>query len=207
MRLRINPKNKLAVIIEIDGVNQGTLPRRVLPPSFPEGFEGEADSGETGELLDLLRARAFNLLLDWLAKSEHSTLQCRAYLKRHLFHPSLAEEAIERLRQLNYLSDERFAETLIRSYANRRASRRAIIAKLREQRIPSSLWEPLLAEIYPRQEASSNLRELLARYCASHSELPRNKLREKAFTHFFRKGFELQDIQSAWEALGRPSSG
>lgn len=201
MTLRISPKNRFTAIIELDSVCRGTLPKKALPANYPELFTGEISAAEGEELLSLLRERAFNLLLDWLAQAERSTLQCRNFLKRKLYHSTIIEDAIARCQEFKYVDDTRFAGVLIRSYVARRASKRAIIAKLREQRVPSSIWEPLMTELYGKEETSENLGELMQKYCVTHRDLPRPKLKEKVFTYLFRKGFELTDILAAWENL------
>ena len=126
MRLRINPKNKLAVIIEIDGVNQGTLPRRVLPPRFPEGFAGEADKEETGELLELLRARAFNLLLDWLANE----LLTANYDVRHIIRLIVTSEAYQREAGVENLASAGPEERFFHAPARRRLTAEQIVDSL-----------------------------------------------------------------------------
>jgi SOS response regulatory protein OraA/RecX len=164
-------------------------------------MDDDIDSGKADELLHVLDHHAFTILLDYLAKSEHSELQCRNLLKRKEFHSSIINHAIQQCKKLRYLDDGRFAEVMINSFANRKASKRAIVAKLREQHIPSSVWEHLLNELYPQEMATGNITELMAKYCVTHRDLPRAKLREKVFGYLFRKGFELSDIQSAWDDL------
>lgn len=201
MKLRTTAKNRYSARVELDGICRGTLPKRVLLPLFPDNFEGEISEAEARELTDTLKKQAFTTLADYLAKAEHSEFQCRNLLLRKEFEPRIVEETLQRCRELNYLDDARFAEVLIRSYINRKASRRAIIAKLREQRVSTELWSGLLEELYPRQQAAENISELLAKYCATHPGLPRQKLKERAFGYLFRKGFDLADIHSAWEDL------
>ncbi len=201
MRLRTIPKNRYSTRVELDGLCRGTLPTRVLLQLWPQNFEGEISEAEARELTDTLTKQAFSTLVDYLAKAEHSELQCRNLLQRKEFEPRIMEAALRRCRELNYLNDARFAEVLIRSQIARKASKRAIVAKLREQRIPAELWSVLLDELYPRQQATENIGELLAKYCATHRDLPPRKLKEKAFSHLFRKGFDLADIQNAWEEL------
>jgi len=139
--------------------------------------------------------------LDYLAKAEHSEFQCRNLLKRRQFDPGIIDSCVSRCREQKFLDDARFSEVLISSYINRRASKRAIIAKLRGQRIPASVWEPLLDELYPREDLKDNLEELLRKYCASHGKLEPRKLRERAFNYLYRKGFDLEDIRAAWENM------
>jgi regulatory protein len=201
MKLRISRKNRYSARVELDDVCRGTLPLKVLLPLYPEDFCGEITSGEAGELLKLLEKQACTLLLDYLAKAEHSEFQCRNLLKRRQFSPQIIDCCISRCKEQKYLDDARFAEVLIASYITRRASRRAIIAKLREQRVPTSIWEPLINELYQKNDQKQNLGELMQKYCARHGSLETHKLKEKVFAYLYRKGFELEDIRSAWETM------
>jgi regulatory protein len=203
MHLRIVPKTKYTSLVELDGICRGTLPGRVLLLYFPEDFCGEVDTEAADKIMQTLRSFAFSLVLDYLAKAEHSEWQCRNLLRRRSFDPPIIEDCLSRCREMKYLDNSRFAEVLISSWITRKASKRAIIAKLREQRIPSSVWEPLMAELYVKEEAVQSVTDLLKKYCASHRDLPRPKLREKAFTYLYRKGFDLDEIRAAWEDLDK----
>lgn len=201
MKLRISQKNRYSARIELDDVCRGTLPLKVLLPLYPADFCGEVSKEEAGEVLKLLEKQACSLLLDYLAKAEHSEFQCRNLLKRRQFDPRIIDNCVSFCQEQNYLDDARFSEVLISSYINRRASKRAIITKLRGQRIPASVWEPLLDELYPKEDLKNNLGELLQKYCVTHSKLEPHKLRKKAFNYLYRKGFDLEDIRSAWEGM------
>lgn len=201
MRLRIVQKKKYSALIELDGNPRGMLPLRELPSEYPAGFEGEIPPQEWARLENALYRRGLKLLQDYLAKAEHSSLQCRNLLRRQSFYAGICERCLERCRELDFLNDARFAELLISSWLGRRASKKAIIAKLREQHIPASTWEPLLLELYDPAEAAGELLGMLRKYCSKQEGLTRAKLREKTFTHFYRKGFDLADIQAAWEQV------
>ncbi len=201
MKLRIVQKKKHSALIELDAGTRGTLPLRELPLQYPVGFAGEIGDVEWASLQQALEKRALNLLLDYLAKAEHSSHQCRNLLRRQGFETPIIERALHRCRELKFLDDARFAEQLISSYLSRHASKKAIGAKLREQRIPASIWEPLMQDLYDPAQAVGDLLELMRKYCVRQRDLPRAKLKEKTFTHFYRKGFDLADIQAAWERL------
>lgn len=201
MKLRIIQKNSYSVRIELDDVCRGTLPLKVLLPLYPADFCEEISQEQAGEVLKLLEKQACNLLMEYLAKAEHSEFQCRNLLKRRQFDTRIIDKCVSFCQEQNYLDDARFSEVLISSYITRHASKRAIIAKLREQRIPASVWEPLMDELYPKEDMKNNLAELMQKYCATHSKLEPHKLREKAFNYLYRKGFDLEDIRSTWEGM------
>ncbi|MDZ4183149.1 MAG: RecX family transcriptional regulator [Candidatus Cloacimonadaceae bacterium] len=170
---------------------------RALLMLYPDNFEGEIDSAD--EIIAMLKQQALSQLLDYLARFEHSEWQSRQFLLRRKYHASIIEESISYCLKKKYISDVRFAELLVRSLIERGSSKQAIISKLYEQHIKPAFWEPILDELYDRDDAAEKLEETLEKYCASHSSLPQNQLREKAFTYLYRKGFDLEMISAAWE--------
>ncbi|MEL7447896.1 MAG: regulatory protein RecX [Pseudomonadota bacterium] len=83
------------------------------PGDDEEGINVDDDRGALK--LDDVRRVAMGLL----ARREHSTLELRRKLERRRFPDGLIEEALAGLATDNLLSDERFAEEYVRSYAGR----------------------------------------------------------------------------------------
>ena len=201
MNLRISSKNKYLATIELEDLPRGILPIKQISSLYPSDYEGEISESEANQIIKMLEDYAFNLLVKYLAKEEHSQYQCVLYLQRKGFCSEIVQDAIHRCLELNYLNDQRFAELLISSYIKRKASKRAITAKLSANHIPINVWKPLLEELYTEEEKASNLEELLKKYYSTHSNLPPEKLKERAFGYLFRKGFDPDDIRDAIENL------
>jgi len=201
MILRISSKNKYLARIELDYVCWGILPIKQLSSLYPAEYEGEISDSEAAELIQMLKDYAFNLLVKYLVKEEHSQHQCALFLHRKGFCPEIIQNAVNRCLNLNYINDQRFAELLISSYVNRKASKRAIIAKLSANRIPINIWKPILEKLYTEEKKNSNLEELLNKYFSAHKDLPPEKLKERAFGYLYRKGFDPDDIREAIENL------
>lgn len=164
---------------------------------YPDNFDQEIESAEN--LIALLKEQALAQLLDYLTKFEHSEWQSRQFLIRRKYHQSILVECVSYCLKMNYINDARFAELLIRSLIERGTSKQAIVSKLYEQHIKPAFWEPILNELYDREDASDKLFELLNKYCNTHGGIPLSKLREKVFTYLYRKGYELDLISWAWE--------
>ncbi|HOQ82639.1 MAG TPA: regulatory protein RecX [Candidatus Syntrophosphaera thermopropionivorans] len=201
MKLRISSKNKYLATIELEDLSRGILPIKQISSLYPSDYEGEISESEANQIIKMLEDYAFNLLVKYLAKEEHSQYQCVLYLQRKGFCPEIIQNAVNRCLNLNYINDQRFAELLISSYINRKASKRAIIAKLSANRIPINIWKPILEKLYTEEEKNSNLEELLNKYYLAHKDLPPEKLKERAFGYLYRKGFDPDDIREAIENL------
>lgn len=165
---------------------------------YPVPCELEIREDDAHILQKALRDAAWWEVTDYLARAEHSSHQCRALLARRFYHESIIRKCLELCSEKGYLDDSRFAEILIHSLVERGKSKRAIIAKLREQRLPSSLYEPLLEQLYDPKENASRLTEEISKLLFKYRELPKPSQKDKVFTSLYRKGFDLDDISAAW---------
>lgn len=185
--------------IKLNNIWWGTLPVKVLHPFFVSEQEQEIDSEAENRLIQKLSDYARDLLFDYLSKAEHSEASCVNYLKRKRFHPTIINAAIEAAKSHNFLSDSRFAELYVRSLLEAGKSRRYIIAKLRLQKIPASLYEPVFEEYYDPEETLERLSDEIVRLCLSYGDIPLSKKKEKAFASLYRRGWELDLIHKAWK--------
>ncbi len=176
--------------ILIDNVSWGVLSDRTLLPLYPVPFEGEIATDAFNELCGIIEKHSREQLLKYLAEGEHSSSQCRDFLKRKHVHPSF----------IKYIDDARFVRILISSLVERGKSRTYIVHKLRELSLPSTLWEEVLAELYNPADSLEALKEMVIKLRLQHRELPLSKQKEKVFTSLFRKGFDMDLIHSAWQA-------
>lgn len=200
MTLRIRRKTEKGrnALVYVDDVCVGTLPVRVLPPYLIEGLELQAQPWQTEEVLGLIKAQARNTILDYLAKAEHSEWQSRELLRRHRYPDNLIDELIGYCKEHSFIDDARFAEIYIRSWLNRGAGKRLLISKLYEQRIAPAIWQPIFAEFYDRDHAQDSLCDQMRSYISRQKDLSLQKLKDKVFGHFIRKGFDMEQIAQAW---------
>jgi regulatory protein len=192
-----------AAYVSLDSTIWGVLDIRTLRSMHPFADEIELDETGSKEIIKLLEDRVWWLLTEYLAKAEHSEHQCREYLSRKDFHPSLIDKAISLAKEKKYLDDRRFAEILIRSLVDRKKSKRYIIQKLYAQKIPESIYAEHLEGAIDPEAGRDMLAEMINKLRYQHRELPLFKQKEKAFASLYRKGFELEDIAAAWEAVIR----
>lgn len=198
--VRTNPKGRTALIY-IDDKCVGTLPLRVLPPFCAPQNSCQISSEQAAQIMDLLSSHARQLLLDYLAKAEHSQWQSRQLLLRRSFDKAIIDQQINYAIQHSFIDDARYSEIYIRSWINRGIGKRLLISKLYEQRIDPTIWKPLLEEMYTEEDGSHKLEEQMQGYIARQKDLPTQKLKEKVFGYFIRKGYELDEVLRAWGEL------
>jgi len=205
LRTWTKPENQRLVHISIDNSLWGTLPARVLLPYCAIEEDREAEDEEIDRIKGVIRAYARDQLFDYLAKAEHSEYACRNYLKTKKYHREITDVCIAEAKEKKYLSDTRYAELYIRSLLDAGKSRRHIIAKLRTQKIPSDVYEPLFEELIDPDTSLENLTAEIVRMRITHAEMPYQKLKDKIFSSLYRKGWELDTIRKAWERSGARS--
>ena len=105
-----------------------------------------------------------------------------------------AEEAVQWLSDLKLLDDGRTGEMLVHSALNKGYGERRIRQILREKEIPQELWDDLLADLPPMDEAIDKLlRQKLK------TPDPDQKQLQRAIDALMRYGHSWQDIRAGLE--------
>ena len=196
MILRTTRKTKTISVVFIDEVGWGILANKVLQ-RLGISIENETNlpESQSERLLEELNNYAWNRFLKFLTYRERSLWECQQYLKELPLHKNIADKLIALANKYNYISDDRFAEILVRSMCEYGKSKRQIICKLKEKRIADNLMEKYIQEYYLDQEQSilaQNTQKALARY----SRLPQKAQIEKVKTYLYQKGFSYSDIMN-----------
>lgn len=105
--------------------------------------------------------------------------------------PEEAEQAVQWLEGLSLLDDRRTGETIVRGALNKGYGQRRIRQILREKEIPRELWEELLSDLPPMDDAVDKLlRQKLK------SAQPEQKEVQRAVDALLRHGHSWQDIRA-----------
>lgn len=187
----------------LDHVCWGVLPDRTLLPLYPVPCETEISDTAAEELIIVIISFAREQLYKYLAAGEHSSSQCSSYLNRRKLHPSVIDLLLSEFLDKKYIDDNRYVRLLISSLIDRGKSRNHIIGKLREQHLPSELWEAPLQELFDPETNANTLQDMVLKLRLQHAELPLGKQKEKVVSSLYRKGFDLDDIFAAWDATGK----
>ena len=158
----------------------------------------EIDEDEWQELVTKINYRkAVNKCYDLLSRRDHSVKELKTKLLRTVDENS-AGLAINRMLELGYLDDEKYAEKLLEHLVNNKNMSRSFIKKEMFKRgVPADIISDIMqdAEI---DNVSSVKDLILTKY--------RNKLsaedgKEKVIASLMRKGFSYSDIKSAFDEI------
>ncbi len=189
-------------LITIDNSVWGTISEKALRTLFHYQVGSRDITDSEAQILqeELLRI-AWNRLLDWLSKQEHSTFECKAYFKKHQFHTSIIEKCLAEAVKKQYVDDERYCRLLIESLQSRQKSNQQIKTKLIEKRLPEYLWEPILSELNLPETNSSILMFQAEKAYQRFAALDKKICYEKCLTALYRKGFDLDEARDALNTI------
>lgn len=181
--------------------------RTLFRPDDPvvDGLEREISVDELDACIEFLYQKAETLLLDYLAVAERCEYQARNYLKRHRFHPSLIDRAIDKCRTLEYIDDARFSAICIESLMQKNKSRMQIVAKLMQHHIAREIWEPILEAMYLQEELITIITAEIEKLICKYKDQLSQRTRQKIISSLFRKGFPLESIILALDAYALPA--
>lgn len=136
---------------------------------------------------------AYEKALALLSIREHTKKEIRVKLLNRGFSPESVDSAIERLSSEGWLSEERFAESYVRSRVRKSPEgKRIILMRMREKGTPLETAERALDEAW---SSKAYLEPLLEYYSA----LVRKKGEVKAEETLYKKGFSYSEIKEAKE--------
>lgn len=105
-----------------------------------------------------------------------------------------AEEAVERLAELGFVDDARYAPIIVRHYAAKGYGPQRVRQELQRRGIPRELWDGAMGEMPVQDDTVDRL--LRSRLKGENPD--RNTLK-KASDYLLRKGYSWDDIHSAVE--------
>ena len=144
--------------------------------------------------------------LNSLARRAYSVYEMRAYLERRMEDKDLVKGVLERLKNLNYLDDARYARQFVRLHTELRKQGAFRIARdLRARGVPDRHIEAALAERSPESNEGKLVRERLQR----RIKLMRGPLDERRVASLYRSllraGFAADTIRRELTALTKQS--
>ncbi len=158
----------------------------------------EIDEDEWNELVDAINyKKAINKCYDLLSRRDHSVKELKTKLLRTVDENN-SQKAVDRMLELGYLDDEKYARTLLNHLINNKnMSARFIKQEMMKRGVPSEIISNVLEET--EIDNVSSIKELITvKY--------RNKLlaengREKVIAALIRKGFSYNDVKTAFNEL------
>lgn len=145
------------------------------------------------------RAKVMNRAFLYLARRNHAEKELRYKLLKKFPRGALIEKTIERLKELGYINDEKFARDWIEYRLNGKPRGRILIRReLLAKGVNVELVEKILDLVYNRDRERKELVRILDlrknRYAKD------KKQRNKLISYLLRRGFLWEDIKDKMES-------
>jgi SOS response regulatory protein OraA/RecX len=147
-------------------------------------------------LRDYVYKNAQAHLLDYLAKMEHCTFDCRNFLKKLEVPDKVINAVLKEAEDKKWLSDSRYAELYTEDAILCGRSPLDIKHKLRQKRIDPAIIDKTIEKLFNQETQNDLLNDLIEKMLSKYSELPPQKQFEKIATALYRKGFQYQDYEA-----------
>jgi regulatory protein len=151
----------------------------------------------------------YTAAINGLARRAYSVFEMRTYLERRAEDKEAIKSILERLKELNYLDDARYARQFVRQHTELRKQGAFRIARdLRARGVPDRHIEAALAERSAQSDDRAMVRERLERRIKS-SRGPLDERRVASlYRSLLRAGFSADTIRRELTALTkRPPAG
>lgn len=126
-------------------------------------------------------------------------------MERHLDSCNYGEfevyQVVERLKELDYLNDEKYAEEFVRSrLASKPVSRRKLYQQMATHELPREIIEAALEGVDDGCEQES-AREVAEKFSRQLAELPEEERRDRVLRRLAGRGYDFDVARAAWDSL------
>lgn len=181
----------------------------ILYKSELKQFKVEKDSELSSESYDLImkevlpkraKKRAMNLLL----KNDMTERKLRDKLNDNHYPAECIDEAIEYVKNYNYIDDSRYAKCYIEAKASS-MSKMNIRNKLIEKGVSKVVADAAIQSFYEFDPLNNNaeeelIKKLLLKKCSNLKALDYSE-KQKLFAFLYRKGFSIDKIEKVYDYL------
>jgi regulatory protein len=146
----------------------------------------------------------YTAAVNGLARRAYSVYEMRAYLERRAEDKDVVKTVLNRLKQLDYLDDRRYARQFVRLHTELRKQGAFRIARdLRARGVPDRYIEAALAERSPESSESALVRQRLDRRIKSLRGPLDERRVASLYRSLLRAGFSADTIRRELSALAK----
>ena len=207
MKLTLTPaKNKKKYYkVYADDEYLGQIPQMLIPDEYflqSELTEKEIKSFYVWKKVigEWVSKKAIELLLDYLAKMEHTVYDCMMFLKKCSIPQPIIEATVSEAIKHKWVSDERYAELYTQDSILAGRSSREIKHKLQQKRVKPEIINKVIANLIKPETQREIITELIDKLIERYADQPPQKRFEKIATALYRKGFNYTDYEDILKA-------
>lgn len=137
-----------------------------------------------------------------LAMREHSVGELKTKLRKKQFSDKSINPVVSKLRKLDYLNDERYAEMLIRKISeNKPGGKGYLLAHLKRKLIDSQIAAQAVEQYLQTIDLKEQAVKALDKRWQRWADLELEEARIKAYNYLSRRGFNYEAAKFAFESM------
>lgn len=157
-----------------------------IAPGEIEGLKQQAAAG-----------KAYERAVRYVSIRPRSQWELETYLKRKGYEPSVIDQTVKKLVELDLVDDAKFAGSWVEyRQATARRSRRRLQAELRAKRVDTDIIDAALSG-FGSEDELENIKELIKR----KSKQGQYQQRQKLMAYLARQGYDYGLIKQAFDEL------
>ncbi|MGC9048857.1 MAG: regulatory protein RecX [Patescibacteria group bacterium] len=167
-------------------------------------FEGkELTEAETDRILEQdQKVRALQKCFRWLGIRARSEKELEKKLREKGFAPKIIQQTIQRIKELGYLNDEKFACLFIEMRkAGRPKGKFAIQRDLKQKGIDEEIIKKTLRKFYPENEEIEKALNLAKKKVKTYGQIPQQKIYQKLANFLAGRGFGWPIIKKVLDKI------
>jgi len=148
------------------------------------------------------KVKALDKAFLWLGIRPRSRFEIKQKLKEKGFDEEVIKKTIKKLKELNYLDDEKFARAWVEDRKlNQPKGRYFIYSELKQKGVNKEIIEKVLDETYSKEEEFELALKLAKKKKAALKNLEPYNLYQKLANYLIQKGFSWGMVKEVWETI------
>jgi regulatory protein len=152
-----------------------------------------------------VRQECFDKAIKFLERRLHSRSELNTKLKKYEYPPELVASVLDQLEELNYVNDQRFAETraeLAAKYKHHGSNRARI--ELAKKGVDRETARQAVANVYESHDSAADARALAMKKMRSLARLEPHVAKRRLYGMLLRRGYDYDTIKPVVEeVMGR----
>jgi len=152
-----------------------------------------------------VRQECFDKAIKSIERRQHARAELAGKLKKFDYPIALIESVLDQLTELNYINDQRFAETRAELTATyKHHGRNRVLMELAKKGVPRETARRAVETVYETKDSAAMARDLATKKMRSLARLEPVVAKRRLYGILLRRGFDFETIKPVVdEVLGR----
>lgn len=150
------------------------------------------------------KKKALSQALTYLSYADRSEGELREYLTRKEYPLNIIEDALDRLKKVQYIQDERVAKQIVQAKQRVGKSKKYILEKLKQKKIGKIETVEAIEQHYNKVQEQANIKNLVEKYLnVLARKYSAEEIKQKIAQKLYGQGYEWESFSSVIETVIR----